>query len=422
MQIRKNVKTWVACGVAAIGLMGVAAPAQAQLKINLVDNGGVTGSAAELGFKIAAGYWESVISTNVTINLGVGYSALGTGIIGSTGSARYSVATEDVIDALKAVGNSALDASAVLPTLSTTTFNDPTFGAVHGISMVRNAARTGNLGINVNASQYDTSITTNNVRLTVTEANLKALGYTGFAAGNDANVTFSSAFSFDFDPTNGITAGQMDFIGVAIHEIGHALGFTSGVDLYDQYSGVGPNASIGNGVNWNNQSAGSVLDLFRYSSDPRNVAPGTTPVLDWSVGTASYFSLDGGNTQFDDGSLMSTGAYNGDGRQASHFKDTASSAGGCNGYNQIGVMDPTFCYGEMGVITATDLAAFDAIGWNINLDVLANKGYTINTAQIYTALTAVPEPLSWATMLFGFALAGGAMRRRRAEAGVAIAA
>lgn len=422
MLMHKNAKTWLACGIAALGLMGAAAPAQAQLKINLVDNGGVKGSPAELGFKIAAGYWESVISSNVTINLGVGYSALGTGIIGSTGSTRYSVATEDVIGALKDVAKSALDKSAVLPTLSTATFNDSTFGTVHGIEMVRNAARTGNLGINVNASQYDTSIGTNNVRLSVTEANLKALGYTGFGKGNDANVTFSSAFNFDFDPTDGINSGQMDFIGVAIHEIGHALGFTSGVDVYDQYSGAGPNASTGNLLNWNNQTVGSVLDLFRYSSDPRGVAPGTGPALDWSVGTASYFSLDGGKTQFNGNSLMSTGAYNGDGRQASHFKDTPSAAGGCNGYNQIGVMDPTFCYGEMGVITSTDLAAFDAIGWNLRVNVLANKAYTINTAAIYKALAPVPEPLTWATMLFGFAIAGGAMRRRRAQAGVAIAA
>lgn len=420
MPIRKNVKTWVACGVAALSFM--AAPAQAQLKINLVDNGGVKGSPAELGFKIAAGYWESVISSNVTINLGVGYSALDAGVIGSTGSTRYSVATEGVISALQAVGTSALDKSAVLPTLSTKTIVDPTFGTVHGISMVRNAPLSGANGIDLTKSVYDTTISRNNVRLTATEANLKALGYTGFGAGNDANITFSSAFSFDFDPTNGISAGQMDFIGVAIHEIGHALGFTSGVDLYDQYAGKGPGASIGAGVNWEGQTAGSVLDLFRYSSDPRNVVPGTDPVLDWSVGVASYFSLDGGKTQFNGRSLMSTGAYNGDGRQASHFKDTATAAGGCNGYNQIGVMDPTFCFGEMGVITSTDLAAFDAIGWNLKLDVLANKGYTINTADVYRALTAVPEPLSWATMLFGFAIAGGALRRRRDQAGVAIAA
>jgi hypothetical protein len=404
-------------GLAAGTLIAAAAASPSQaLVINLVDNGGVTGSVAEQGFRYAASYWEHVLTNDVTINLGVGYSALGTGIIGSTGSTRYEVATEDVIGALRDVGNSALDASAVLPTLTAGTFNDPTFGAVHGINMVRNGARTGNNGINLNTSQYDTTVTRNNARLSVTEANLKALGYTGFGAGNDANVTFSSAFSFDFNPTDGITAGQMDFIGVAIHEIGHALGFTSGVDLYDQYSGTGPGATTGNGVNWNNQTAGSVLDLFRYSSDPRNVAPGTGPVLDWSVGTASYFSLDGGLTQFNGGSLFSTGAYNGDGRQASHFKDTASPAG-CDGFNQIGIMDPTFCYGEMGVITATDLAAFDAIGWNIDLNVLSNLGYKTTTADFVTSLMApVPEPATWAMMLGGFGLVGFGIRRRKSAA------
>ncbi|MBT2186957.1 NF038122 family metalloprotease [Sphingobium sp. H33] len=393
-----------------MALACAAAPAQAQLKINLIDQGGVTGSQAELGFKIAAGFWESVITNNVTVNLGVGYSALGAGIIGSTGSSRYEVAAEDVIDAINTGRTTALDATVVLPTLSAGTFNDPTFGAIHGVTMVRNAARTGNTGINLNAAQYDTSVTRNNARLVGTEANLKALGYTGFNAGNDANITFSSAFSFDFNPLDGITAGQMDFIGVAIHEIGHALGFTSGVDLYDQYSGVGPGAATGNAVNWNNQTAGNILDLFRYSMDPSNAAPGSNPVLNWTVGAPAYFSTDGGLSQFDDGSLFSTGAYNGDGRQASHFKDTASPAG-CNGYNQIGIMDPTFCYGEMGVISGTDLAAFDTIGWNLNIDVLANKKYTIDTARIY-ANAGVPEPATWAMMIGGLAFAGAAMRRR----------
>jgi hypothetical protein len=352
----------------------------------------------------------------VTINLGVGYSALGAGIIGSTGSTRYEVATQDVIAAIHDSGNSALDAGIVTPALTSGTFNDPSFGAIHGVDMVRNAARSGNNGISTTAYQYDTSVTRDNARVVGTAANLKALGYTLPTGTNDANITFSSAFNFDFDPTDGITAGYMDFIGVAIHEMGHALGFTSGVDLYDQYSGVGPGAATGNSINWNNQTAGNILDLFRYSTDPNNAAPGSGPVLDWSIGTASYFSVDGGQTAFNGDALFATGAYNGDGSQASHFKDTASSAGGCDGYNQVGIMDPTYCYGEMGVVKADDLAAMDAIGWNLNVDVLSNLGYTFSTTQVYDqyfGVSGVPEPMTWGTMLLGFGLVGGSMRYRR---------
>jgi len=402
--------------LAAGAAMTLLFASQAQaVHINLIDNGGVTGSASEQGFQYAAKYWEHVLTNNVTINLGVGYSALGAGIIGSTSSSKYSTPTQDVIALIDAERSSALDQTVVLPALSSTTYADPLFGNIQGISMIRNGTVSGNNGINVNTTQYDTSITRNNARIIGTEANLKALGYdfTG-VAGNDANITFSSAFSFDFDPTDGISAGQMDFIGVAIHEIGHALGFTSGVDTYDYYAGPnGPGKATGNAVDWNTQTVGNVLDLFRYSDDPNNVAPGTGPALDWSVKTASYFSIDGGASQFNGRSLFSTGAYNGDGRQASHFKDTPSGSGGCHGVNQIGIMDPTFCYGEMGVISATDLAAFDAIGWNINIDVLQQPHYTITTRQFVRASSGVPEPGSWAMMLLGFGGIGYAARRRQ---------
>lgn len=405
----RTIKRMAASGAAAIAFVCAAAPAQAQLHINLIDQGGVTGSASEQGFKIAAAYWESVLTNNVTVNLGVKYSALGAGIIGSTSSPKFGVAIQDVEDAMIANGNSALDAGLVRPALTGSGNVGAPFGTLGTIDMIRNGTNAG--GFLSGTKIYDTNDTKDNATVGGTRANLKALGYVLPTATVDAAVTFSTAFNFDFDPTDGISAGYMDFIGVAIHEIGHALGFTSGVDTYDAYMPLGPGGS--QQINWDGSTVGNILDLFRYSNDPTNLVAGSGAVLDWSVGTASYFSIDGGLSQFDDGSLFSTGAYNGDGRQASHFKDTASAAGGCNGYNQIGIMDPTFCYGEMGVISGTDLAAFDAIGWNINFNVLANKKYTIDTDAIFRNVTGVPEPMAWGTMLLGFGLVGGFMRRRR---------
>jgi hypothetical protein len=66
-----------------------------------------------------------------------------------------------------------------------------------------------------------------------------------------------------------------------------------------------------------------------------------------------YFSLDGGQTNL---ATFSTGAFNGDGRQASHWQDNQG----------LGIMDPTFAQGELGQITALDIQSFDVIGYDLN--------------------------------------------------------
>ena len=69
----------------------------------------------------------------------------------------------------------------------------------------------------------------NNTTIRIPSANAKALGlYPGNAQGLDGTITFSSQLSFDYDRSNGITAGQIDFVGLATHELGHLLGFRSG--------------------------------------------------------------------------------------------------------------------------------------------------------------------------------------------------
>lgn len=386
-----NSKTFLMCGAAA-GLVLASAPASAAT-IVLVDQGGVTGSIAEQGFRIAANYWSSILTNNVTINLGVKFAALGPNIIGSTGSRRadMSVANwEARVNATKS--NSTLDQNIVLPTLT---------GG--GASFITN----GVTGVDDDTStlQYINGTSVSSKVLYMNSSVIKAIGGTLSSPGSlDGAITFSSNFNFDFDPSDGVSAGTFDFIGVAIHEIGHALGFVSGVDFLDYY-GLPNGPGAGDlGYSLNDTSIFSALDMFRYSSDATNLVPGNGAVLDLSVGTASYFSIDGGATALF-GNTFSTGAYNGDGRQASHWKDTP----GCQVGN--GILDPTFCFGQMGVITALDLAAYDAMGWNLSVDALANNGaYRKTTAQLY--LAAVPEPATWAMMIVGFGFVGGAMRRR----------
>ena len=64
-------------------------------------------------------------------------------------------------------------------------------------------------------------------------ANLKALGVVNTAAdAPDAHLSFSKDLSFSYSRVGG-TMGWYDFITVASTAIGHALGFTSGVDSID---------------------------------------------------------------------------------------------------------------------------------------------------------------------------------------------
>ncbi|MEN9396842.1 MAG: hypothetical protein RLZ81_1372, partial [Pseudomonadota bacterium] len=223
--------------------------------------------------------------------------------------------------------------------------------------------------------------------IALSTANLKALvgGYTGVV---DAQIQFSSDFAFDFNPSNGISAGKYDFIGVAVHEMGHALGFLSAADDFN-YS-VGPDFPVDD-YWW-----GYGMDMFRYS------APG---VLDWTFGTSSYFSLDGGVTPYLDG-YLSTGEVYGDGWQASHWKNP----GACVDFR--GIMNPYICNGMTDAVSGLDLALFDAIGWNTNIDVTAHPDYHFTTAQMFRAF-AVPEPEGWTLMFAGLGLMAAVMRRRR---------
>ena len=301
-----------------------------------------TSLQAQQGFQAAAAQWSRVLKDNVTIELTVGFNSLGNSILGQTGSSEAFYRYGDVRDALAQDVTSAYDRQAV---------NNLPGGSDFGVLINRTANNPNGPGSE--APYVDNNGDDNNQYLYMSNAEAKALGIAppgqslpGCLGDCDGFIQFNSDFTFDFDPGNGIARNAIDFIGVAMHEIGHALGFLSGVDILDYNAPpiAGPYEDI-------EFTYVSPLDLFRYSSE--STAAG---VIDWTADNRDkYFSLDGGITR---GPLFANGVYHGgEGDQASHWRDQMG----------LGIMDPTVAYGERLVLRASDLIALDAIGWDVTL-------------------------------------------------------
>jgi hypothetical protein len=296
---------------------------------------------------------------------------LGAGILGSASSTKQTYAYSAVASALVADASSADDATA--------TANLPAGSAVNMLIIYTSNSPNGS----GSATPYlDNDGDANNTTVRMTTANAKALGLlAGNNAAADASITFSSNFAWDFDRSNGIDGDKFDFVGVAVHEIGHALGFVSGVDILDVNSS-------GTYFADNVFTYLATPDLFRFSGASLAYGAGT---VDWTANaTAKYFSIDAGSTSL---ATFSTGRTHGDGQQASHWKDHLG----------IGIMDPTYAYGELGVISALDETMLDVIGWDIGLD-SGGAG-----AGGGSGTPATPEPAG----LVLIASAAAMLRRRR---------
>lgn len=390
--------------VAAMMLMGLsAAPANA-LTIVVNNTGGLDAdSAAGRAFGAAVKFYERVFTNDVTVNINAGFRPFQYCCANTRATFDYEY-TADVEAQLRASAQTAVDAVAVA--------NLPTLNDLGDISMIKSGYLdpVNHLGIDTSQRVYDTNDTANNYVLLMTTANAKALGFGGIPADTiDATITFDNSIDgvewFDYDSRDFTSAGTIDFIGVALHELAHALGFISGVDAWDYYGApFGPGAGTYATANLEDGIFGSPLDLFRYSDNPDGFAGGG-PLLDWAVGGNPYFSLDRGQTVGME-VPFSTGAYNGSGFQASHW-GVAEPV--CE--FTYGIVAPFFCDGESWIVTSKDLRALDAIGWNTDLDLLNGPYLVIPTGDIYAA--GIPEPGVWMMMVAGLGLAGAALRRRR---------
>ena len=191
-------------------------------------------------------------------------------------------------------------------------------------------------------------------KMKLTNANAKALDFIkgdsdkldGYILMSD--LTGQSNVQWDYDSlrNDNIAANSLDFLSVALHEIGHVLGFVSGVDDGGWLNVV--TESNGGTIKGSDMKFATSLDLFRYSSKDR---------IDFSVGQNPYFSIDGGNSKL---AYFATGEskdLGGDGYQASHWKQ--------NSGNPLGIMDPVLKMGHRREISPLDTKAMDVIGWDV---------------------------------------------------------
>jgi hypothetical protein len=185
---------------------------EALFGFNIVFNiGGAVPPEAVTAMGTVETYLESMFSDPLTITIDFDYAALGPGILGST-SVTY--------------------------TASPPSWTATRAGLVGGMDYDDYIEANLPSGSTIPVRYDGASPTvTNEDRCFFALANYGAA--IGSISVTSAHITFSSNFSWDYDPTNGVSGSAYCFQSVVIHEIGHALGFVSRAESwYDPTSDI----------------------------------------------------------------------------------------------------------------------------------------------------------------------------------------
>ncbi len=305
------------------------------------------GLEQRIGFEMAAAIWASYLKDDVTIKLHIG---------STTG-----------LNEGKAVGGA-------VPIFHEQTYGvfgeyykqDVTAAALgEAPSADQQAASSLQKGNTVDL-QVDGKVLDGNTTILLTSAQAKALGMDQALTLNngttwnrdllnpdalDGYIVINESFDWNYDFTRSgeATEGTLDFLSMALHEIGHNLGFVSGLDgTIDIQTLLSGQTKI---------SDFTALDLFRHTVDSANIKNPDGSVSSVSIGGNAYFSIDGGVTNLGNFSTGEDTEKGGDGYQASHWQRLQ---------NAMGIMDPTLAYKERLSLSQRDLQAIDVLGWDVD--------------------------------------------------------